>query len=145
MWWAVGNSYWGFNFDTKGCTKAGQDAPRINCGFLGEGNFSTPWMLRMAPTYPDNLYPDEETAQRYGPPGTNASSNEVKYLTSLYWSLLMLLKSPHVGPDTLLEKLFACIMMRRRLSPRPSAPSPRTRGLERYRPPPHPPNAPHRS
>ena len=76
MWWAVGNSYWGFNFDTKGCTKAGPDAPRVNCGFLGEGNFSTPWMLRMAPTYPDNLYPDEDKAQRYGPPGTNASSNE---------------------------------------------------------------------
>jgi len=33
------------------------------------------------------------------------------YFTSLYWSLTMLMKSPHIGPDTWIEKLFACFMV----------------------------------
>lgn len=36
------------------------------------------------------------------------------YFTSLYWSFTMLMKSPHIGPDTWIEKCFGCI----------SAPSP---------------------
>ena len=33
------------------------------------------------------------------------------YFTSLYWSLTMLMKSPHIGPDTWIEKLFSCLMV----------------------------------
>ena len=28
------------------------------------------------------------------------------YLSSMYWSLTMLMKTPYIGPDTLLEKVF---------------------------------------
>jgi|EP00966_Prymnesium_polylepis_P333275 hypothetical protein len=45
--------------------------------------------------------------------GDNMTSYEVIYLTTLYWSLLMLLKSPHIDPDHILEKLFACVVVRR--------------------------------
>jgi hypothetical protein len=33
------------------------------------------------------------------------------YFTSIYWSLTMLMKSPHIGPDTWIEKLFGCLMV----------------------------------
>ena len=33
------------------------------------------------------------------------------YATSIYWSLTMLMKSPHIGPDTGIEKLFGCLMV----------------------------------
>ena len=33
------------------------------------------------------------------------------YFTALYWSLTMLMKSPHIGPDTWMEKLFSCFMV----------------------------------
>jgi len=93
-WWWVGKSFWIFQFDSDG----GQ-------------NFTTPWMLRMDSYGFQQLYPDQQRAYDFGPLGTNTSSYEVIYLTSLYWSLLMLLKSPHVGPDTLLEKLFCSFIV----------------------------------
>ena len=33
------------------------------------------------------------------------------YATSMYWSFTMLMKSPHIGPDTWMEKLFSCLMV----------------------------------
>ena len=33
------------------------------------------------------------------------------YLSSMYWSLTMLMKTPYIGPDTLLEKVFGCLMV----------------------------------
>ena len=38
---------------------------------------------------------------------------EQLYFTSLYWAFTMLMKSPHIGPDTWLEKLFSCFMVPR--------------------------------
>lgn len=35
----------------------------------------------------------------------------VQYISALYWSLTMLMKSPYIGPDTLGEKLFSCAMV----------------------------------
>ena len=32
-----------------------------------------------------------------------------QYLTSVYWALTMLMKTAHIGPDTLYEKFFACV------------------------------------
>ena len=34
-----------------------------------------------------------------------------KYLSSLYWALTTLLKTPWVGPDTMLEKAFTSLMI----------------------------------
>ena len=34
-----------------------------------------------------------------------------QYLSSVYWSLTMLMKTAYIGPDTFIEKLFACIMV----------------------------------
>jgi len=33
------------------------------------------------------------------------------WLSSLYWAFTMLMKTPYVGPDTLSEKVFSCIMV----------------------------------
>jgi len=91
IWWWVGKSYFIFNFDTD-----------------PSQNSTTPWMLRMESLGYQQLYPDEERAKMYG---DNMTSYEVIYLTTLYWSLLMLLKSPHIDPDHILEKLFACVVV----------------------------------
>ena len=34
-----------------------------------------------------------------------------QWLTSFYWALTMLMKMPNVGPDTLLEKFFSCVIV----------------------------------
>ena len=44
-----------------------------------------------------------------GEPLTNASAFEHQYLSSMYWSLTTLMKTPWVGPDTVLEKIFASL------------------------------------
>lgn len=33
------------------------------------------------------------------------------YFTAIYWSFTMLMKSPHIGPDTWIEKFFSCLMV----------------------------------
>ena len=40
---------------------------------------------------------------------TNASKFEHQYLSSMYWSLTTLMKTPWVGPDTVYEKMFASL------------------------------------
>lgn len=40
---------------------------------------------------------------------TNASKFEHQYLSSMYWSLTTLMKTPWVGPDTVIEKVFASV------------------------------------
>ena len=42
-----------------------------------------------------------------GEPLTNSSRFEHQYLSSMYWSLTTLMKTPWVGPDTVVEKIFA--------------------------------------
>lgn len=40
---------------------------------------------------------------------TNSSRFEHQYLSSMYWSLTTLMKTPWVGPDTVYEKMFASL------------------------------------
>jgi len=44
-----------------------------------------------------------------GEPLTNASRFEHQYLSAMYWSLTTLMKTPWVGPDTVVEKVFASL------------------------------------
>jgi len=44
-----------------------------------------------------------------GEPLTNSSRFEHQYLSSMYWSLTTLMKTPWVGPDTVGEKMFASL------------------------------------
>ena len=44
-----------------------------------------------------------------GEPLTNSSRFEHQYLSSMYWSLTTLMKTPWVGPDTVVEKMFASL------------------------------------
>ena len=44
-----------------------------------------------------------------GEPLTNSSRFEHQYLSSMYWSLTTLMKTPWVGPDTVWEKMFASL------------------------------------
>ena len=45
----------------------------------------------------------------------NSSSPEdslgLEYMSSLYWSLTTLIKTPWVHPDTILEKIFASVIV----------------------------------
>merc|ERR1719473_996692 len=34
-----------------------------------------------------------------------------QYMSSMYWSLTTLMKTPWVGPDTVAEKIYACLMV----------------------------------
>jgi len=40
---------------------------------------------------------------------TNTTQWSQQYLSSMYWSLTTLMKTPWIGPDTVLEKVFCCI------------------------------------
>ena len=39
----------------------------------------------------------------------NVTDWSQQYLSSMYWSLTTLMKTPWIGPDTVLEKLFSCV------------------------------------
>jgi hypothetical protein len=56
--------------------------------------FGIPWTRRIAP----------------GTLGLNPQSTFAQaYLSSLYWALTTMMKTPMVGPDTIYEKIFACV------------------------------------
>ena len=95
-----------------------------------DGAFGDSWLMRHFG--PKNLHGDwprtgympervDSVAYRshleMGPNGTTTAwgRNVVEvsqlYVTAIYWSFTMLMKSPHIGPDTWLEKLFACVMV----------------------------------
>jgi len=63
--------------------------------YLPDGNVSYDWCDE------NNFFPYIQTKEDW----VN------QYLSSFYWSLTMLMKTPFVGPDTVTEKFFACFVV----------------------------------
>lgn len=59
----------------------------------------TSW-LRRVPVGSTELYPD-----------VAATPFTQQYMSSMYWSLTTLMKTPWVGPDTVAEKIYASLMV----------------------------------
>lgn len=86
------------------------------------GSFGDSWLMRHFG--PKNIYGHwggsdvtlpvaDSVAFLASPNGSVVDVVEVSqlYVTSIYWSFTMLMKSPHIGPDTWIEKLFSCSMV----------------------------------
>ena len=86
IWWAIGK--WVFFHDEDDALDAGIIGPVV-C----DGVRPCSW-LRRTPTGGAKLDP-------------RTTPFAQQYLTSLYWSLTTLMKTPSVGPDRLTEKIFA--------------------------------------
>ena len=69
---------------------------------LGTDRHSRSWILRME---------EQGTVQLIDPFNPfDQSRIPTQYLTSLYWALTCLLKSPSIGPDTEIEKVFTTVV-----------------------------------
>lgn len=74
------------------------------------------WMIGSASYYDDDTH--ATTWLKRVPPGSTALSEDAgvtplaqQWLSSFYWSLTTLMKSPWVGPDTLGEKAYASVIV----------------------------------
>ena len=86
LWWFIGR----VTYDS--------DAARAVDGIVVcNGTHPCSWLRRM-PTGAAKLSPD-----------TSETRFEQQYLSSLYWSLTTLMKSPAIGPDGIPEKVFASL------------------------------------
>ena len=75
---------------------------------IGFVEFQSDEQERLSHTLADGLGHGVSWLQRVpGQPLTNSSALEHQYWSAMYWSLTTLMKTPWVGPDTELEKLFA--------------------------------------
>lgn len=97
------------------------------------GSFGDSWLLReFGPKHEtgewssDPMHSVAYLARRANGTVTDVVTVSQLYFTSLYWSFTMLMKSPHIGPDTWIEKLFACLMV---CTHAPCQPTPRTRAI----------------
>ena len=83
---------------------------------VGDFNINAPfgasWILRVPSlAHPEPLYPSVAVAASLNATAPYRADNLQQYITSLYWSLTMLMKTPVVGPDTLVEKIFSCFLV----------------------------------
>ena len=83
---------------------------------VGDFNLQAPfgasWILRVPSlAHPEPLYPSVAVAASLNATAPYRADNLQQYITSLYWSLTMLMKTPVVGPDTLVEKIFSCFLV----------------------------------
>ena len=98
--------------------------PEFGAFAVSSGWFGDSWLLREFGPKHESLLNTSWTIASLASIESTSLQEQVGvsqlYFTSLYWSFTMLMKSPHIGPDTWLEKLFGCLMVRARWPRRPS-------------------------